>query len=185
MCRKSSKDSQVSKDNSNVSLGLDFDQRWQIIQHFTEWIKHGDSKIQMLLTVEGVIIAGFGAFLPTLLTSDKGVSEEFKICSIIFIFWVICTILYGFFRALQPYNRVGKNNSNDVNIFFYGSYAEENLPRNLYSADHVAINQDLNSQIAVLGKIANDKFKRVKRLQWLVVISCVSFFAVVVSVIWR
>ena len=33
--------------------GLSYEQRWQIIQHFTEWIRHGDSKIQMLLTVQG------------------------------------------------------------------------------------------------------------------------------------
>lgn len=181
--REKSPGSRIEEQESLKGLGIE--EKWQLILHFADWIKHGDSKIQMLLTVEGVIIAGFGAFLPTLLTSDKGVSEAFKICSIIFIIFVICTILYGFFGALQPYNRAGKNNSNDANIFFYGSYAEENLPRNLDSADYVAINQDLNSQIAVLGKIANDKFERVKQLQWLVAISCVSFFAAVVSVIWR
>lgn len=74
MCRKSSK---VVKETSDLSLGLDFDQRWQIIQHFTDWIKHGDSKIQMLLTVEGVIIAGYGALLPAVLSSNEGGKRKF------------------------------------------------------------------------------------------------------------
>lgn len=182
MCRKSSK---AVKETSDLSLGLDFDQRWQIIQHFTDWIKHGDSKIQMLLTVEGVIIAGYGALLPAVLNSNEGASGNFKISSILFIASVMLTLVYGLFRALQPYNRGGKNNSSDTNIFFYGSYEGEKMPCNLDSADYSTIIKDLNSQIAVLGKIADDKFKRVKKLQLGVVISGVFFFVVASSIIWK
>lgn len=39
----------IDRYNVEQEAGLSYEQRWQIIQHFTEWIKHGDSKIQMLL----------------------------------------------------------------------------------------------------------------------------------------
>lgn len=59
------------------------------------------------------------------------------------------------------------------------------MPCNLDSADYSTIIKDLNSQIAVLGKIADDKFKRVKKLQLGVVISGVFFFIVASSIIWK
>ena len=45
MFRKPSKAPNVNSETVNSLTGLKFDQKWQIIQHFTEWIKHGDSKI--------------------------------------------------------------------------------------------------------------------------------------------
>lgn len=87
MCRKPSK---VVKETADLSLGLDFDQRWQIIQHFTDWIKHGDSKIQMLLTVQGVIVAAYATFAPKILSdmAERGGWEWYTWVAV-----VVCSLL--------------------------------------------------------------------------------------------
>ena len=102
MFRKPSKAPNVNSETVNSLTGLKFDQKWQIIQHFTEWIKHGDSKIQMLLTIEGVIIAGYGAMSSVLLSGFKGDNQNFSPgfyigMNVIFTLLVLWTIWYGFF----------------------------------------------------------------------------------------
>lgn len=190
MCRKSSKASNVNNETVNSSTGLKLDQKWQIIQHFTEWIKHGDSKIQMLLTVEGVIIAGYGAFLPTIFSSAAIEGKSYNmafiifnslliIANFIFAIQVLRTIKFGFFNALQPDTNPGKNNTSNKNIFYYGTYVQEDIPEKLKNGSQAAISRDLDSQIAVLGRIAAKKFENVVHLQKNVMSSSVILFIVV------
>lgn len=190
MRRKSSEASVANNETTNYSSGLKFDQKWQIIQHFTEWIKHDDSKIQMLLTVEGVIIAGYGAFLPTIFSSSFTEEKTHNIWFIIlnllliitnFIFaiQVLRTIKFGFFNALQPDTNAGKNDTSNKNIFYYGTYVQEDIPEKLKNGSQATISKDLDSQIAVLGRIATKKFENVIHLQKNVMCSSVILFIVV------
>lgn len=188
MCRKSSKDSQVSKDNSNVSLGLDFDQRWQIIQHFTEWIKHGDSKIQMLLTVQGVIVAAYGAFVAGFISKGIIWNCWTIITSVLFALATFLTFIYGFFVALQPYTKPykeegegEKGEGNKQNVFFYGSYQKNEQLAELEILDDKEQLKQLSRQISVLGGTASEKFNNVKILQTHVMISFVVMVSVFVS----
>mgnify|MGYP000082946332 CR=1 FL=1 len=181
MCRKSSEDSQVSKDNSNVSLGLDFDQRWQIIQHFTEWIKHGDSKIQMLLTVQGVIVAAYGAFVAGFIPKGSIWNCGTIIASVLFALATFLTFIYGFFVALQPYTKPYKEDDKRRNVFFYGSYQKDEQLAELEILDDKDQLKQLSRQISVLGGTAKEKFHSVKILQIFVMISFVAMVLVFVS----
>ena len=181
MCRKSSKDSQASKDNSNVSLGLDFDQRWQIIQHFTEWIKHGDSKIQMLLTVQGVIVAAYGAFVAGFISKGIIWNCWTIITSVLFALTAFSTFKYGFFVALQPYTKPYKEEGGKRNVFFYGSYQKNEQLAELEILDDKEQLKQLSRQISVLGGTAREKFDNVKSLQKRVMISFVVMVLVFVS----
>lgn len=184
MFRKSSKASNGNNKIVNSSTGLNFDQKWQIIQHFTEWIKHGDSKIQMLLTIEGVIIAGYGAMSSVLLSGFK--SEDpipasiYVGMNIIFTLLVLWTIWYGFFKALHPDTSKGKNDGESDNLFFYGTYKNEDLPNGLDEASSQDVSKFVNSQIAALGRIASGKYERVVYLQRLVFFSSALFFVIAI-----
>lgn len=160
-------------------LGLDFNQKWQLIQHFTDWIKHGDAKLQMLLTVEGVIVAGYGAFLPVVFSAGKSWNIFLIIFNIIFAFLVVTIFWYGFFKALQPYTKKGKNDLESKNIFFYGTYSSEDIVEGLNNSDVESISKNLDSQIAVLGAISSKKFNNVKELQILILINIVIFFIII------
>ena len=76
--------------------GLSYEQRWQIIQHFTEWIRHGDSKIQMLLTVQGVIVAAYGALVPNFLSKQDVWNPCTLTSNIVFALSVLVSFGYGF-----------------------------------------------------------------------------------------
>ena len=145
MFRKSSKVSNVNNETVNSLTGLRFDQKWQIIQHFTEWIKHGDSKIQMLLTIEGVIIAGYGAMSSVLLSGFKSDNQIFTWIyigmNVIFTLLVLWTIWYGFFKALHPDTSKGKNDGESDNLFFYGTYKNEDLSNDLDEASSQNISE--------------------------------------------
>lgn len=184
MFRKSSKASNGNNEIVNSSTGLNFDQKWQIIQHFTEWIKHGDSKIQMLLTIEGVIIAGYGAMSSVLLSGFKSEDPIFASTyvgmNIIFTLLVLWTIWYGFFKALHPDTSKGKNDGESDNLFFYGTYKNEDLPNGLDEASSQNVSKFVNSQIAALGRIASGKYERVVCLQWLVFFSSALFFVIAI-----
>jgi len=185
MFRKSSKASNLNNETVNSSTGLKFDQKWQIIQHFTEWIKHGDSKIQMLLTIEGVIIAGYGAMSSVLLSGFKSEDPIFVSIyvgmNIILALLVLWTIWYGFFKALHPDTSKGKNDGESDNLFFYGTYKNEDLPGSLDEANSESVSKFVNSQIAALGRIASDKYERVVRLQRLVFFSSALFFVIAIA----
>jgi hypothetical protein len=184
MFRKSSKVSNVNNETVNSLTGLRFDQKWQIIQHFTEWIKHGDSKIQMLLTIEGVIIAGYGAMSSVLLSGFKSDNQIFTWIyigmNVIFTLLVLWTIWYGFFKALHPDTSKGKNDGESDNLFFYGTYKNEDLSNDLDEASSQNISEFVNSQIAALGRIASGKYERIVCLQRSVFFSSALFFVIAI-----
>ncbi|WP_311655791.1 hypothetical protein [Rothia mucilaginosa] len=159
-----------SIDNCNVEqeTGLNYEQRWQIIQHFTEWIKHGDSKIQMLLTVQGVIVAAYVAFIPQSLSKQNAWNYLTIFSSAIFAFLVLWSFLYGLFGALQPYTKSYEEESKKINVFFYGSYNKDEKLSDLEALDYQQKLNQLSEQISMLGWIAGEKFRKVRILQYLV-----------------
>lgn len=181
MCRKSSEDSPANKDNSNVSLGLDFDRRWQIIQHFTEWIKHGDSKIQMLLTVQGVVVAAYGAYISSFLSKQNAWNSCTISFNIVFALVTLGSFAFGFFGALQPYTKKHAGEDKKRNVFFYGSYKKDGCLPELEILDEEEQLEQLSRQISILGDTAKIKFKNVKILQCLVVASIVLLVPVIIS----
>ena len=172
-----------SIDNSNVEreTGLSYEQRWQIIQHFTEWIKHGDSKIQMLLTIQGVIVAAYGAFVAGFIS--KGITWNCWtiITSVLFALTAFSTFKYGFFVALQPYTKPYKGEGEKRNVFFYGSYQKNEQLAELEILDDEEQLKQLSRQISVLGGTAKEKFDNVKILQKRVMVSFVVMILAFVS----
>ncbi|OFM23926.1 Pycsar system effector family protein [Rothia sp. HMSC069D01] len=183
MCRKPSK---VVKETADLSLGLDFDQRWQIIQHFTDWIKHGDSKIQMLLTVQGVIVAAYATFAPKILSdmAERGGWEWYTwvavvVCSLL----LLGSFIIGFL-ALQPYTK--SYNSAGGNLFFYGTYKMGKKNQCMESVSEKVCLEYLSEQIAVLGKVAWNKFFAVVILQWVVFSNVLILLIIVIlSSFWK
>lgn len=172
-----------SIDNCNVEqkTGLNYEQRWQIIQHFTEWIKHGDSKIQMLLTVQGVVVAAYGAYISSFLSKQNAWNCCTITFNIIFAAVTLASFAFGFFGALQPYTKSYKGEDEKQNVFFYGSYKKNvRLPELEILDDEERLKQ-LSSQISILGDTAKSKFKNVKILQVFVVASIISLVPVIIS----
>lgn len=158
-----------SIDSCNVEqeTGLSYEQRWQIIQHFTEWIKHGDSKIQMLLTVQGVIVAAYGALVPNFLSKQNVWNCYTLIFNIIFVISVLISFGYGF-RALQPYVKAYDGQDISQNVFYYGSYIGGKKLADLEILSEDKKKEYLREQISVLGFVARRKFFAVIVLQWVV-----------------
>lgn len=176
------------------SNGLTCEARWQLIQHFTEWIKHGDMKIQMLLTVQGVIVAAYGAFIPTILPSgDKWTTCPvwfFLIANLIFVYRVRESFKIGF-DALHPNTKQSPADDEDAkpgdNIFYYGFYSAVKIQSSSDLINSISEDEALNSinkQIAALGKIAKDKFDNVSKLQIAVYRTVFWLFWVFVSTIY-
>lgn len=172
-----------SIDNCNIKreTGLNYEQRWQIIQHFTEWIKHGDSKIQMLLTVQGVVVAAYGAYISSFLSKQNAWNCCTITFNIIFAAVTLASFAFGFFGALQPYTKSYEGEGGKQNVFFYGSYTKNELLPGLENLDDEERLKQLSSQISILGDIAKNKFKNVKILQVLVVASIISLAPVIIS----
>jgi hypothetical protein len=161
--------------NYQKTEGLSYEARWQLIQHFTEWIKHGDMKIQMLLTVQGVIVAAYGAFIPTMLPSG----EKWTICpvwlflavNLAFVYYVRESFKIGF-EALRPNTKQSpaddKGTKPGDNIFYYGFYSTAKIQDSSNLLGSISEDEALNSinrQIVDLGRIAKEKFDNVSRLQ--------------------
>lgn len=161
--------------------GLSYEQRWQIIQHFTEWIKHGDSKIQTLLTVQAVIIATYGVSVPVFFFKS-GVWNFWTIfCNAAFVLVTLASFIYGFFSALQPYTKPYEGKDKNRNVFFYGSYSKDELLFELENLNHKEQLQQLSAQISVLGRVTKNKFRHVQNLQQFVVISIILLIPVYIS----
>ena len=47
-----------------ANQGLSYEERWKIIQYFSDWIKNADVRIQMLLAVQGFIVAAYWSTYP-------------------------------------------------------------------------------------------------------------------------
>ena len=145
-------------------LGLDFNQKWQLIQHFTDWIKHGDAKLQMLLTVAGVLVAAEGAFAAAMVSvKNIHLTCAFTICVLSFNILTIFIFIFGFL-VLQPYTKGSTNN-----IFFYGrSWSDISSKDIINTASKIEINEMLDEQIKILGGVALRKFNKVSWMQWIV-----------------
>lgn len=171
-----------SIDNSNVEreTGLSCEQRWQVIQHFTEWIKHGDSKIQMLLTVQGVIVAAYGALVPNFLSKQDVWNPCTLAFNIIFAFSVLVSFGYGF-SALQPYTKAYGGKSSSRNVFYYGSYVNGKKLVDLDSLSEDKKKEYLSEQISVLGLVASEKFSSIVWLQYLIFFNVILLVPVFIS----
>lgn len=155
------------------SLGLNREERWQLIQYFNDLIKHGDSKIQMLLTVQGVIVAAYGGFISTFLSKPNIWNPVTIFLSALFAVSVVASLLVGIV-ALQPYVKehngepATREGQGKENIYYYGSYSDS---RTLEGLDYATAEEKMNylgAQISVLGGIATRKFRKVFFLEWLV-----------------
>ncbi len=155
------------------SLGLNREERWQLIQYFNDLIKHGDSKIQMLLTVQGVIVAAYGGFISTFLSKPNIWNPATIFLSALFAVSVVASLLVGIV-ALQPYVKehngepATREGQGKENIYYYGSYSDSRI---LDGLDYATTEEKMNylgAQISVLGGIATRKFRKVFFLEWLV-----------------
>lgn len=167
--KKSQENPPVKED----SLGLNREERWQLIQYFNDLIKHGDSKIQMLLTVQGVIVAAYGGFISTFLSKPNIWNPVTIFLSALFAVSVVASLLVGIV-ALQPYVKehngepVTREGQGKENIYYYGSYSDSRI---LDGLDYATAEEKMNylgAQISVLGGIATRKFRKVFFLEWLV-----------------
>ena len=152
-----------------ANQGLSYEEMWRIIQYFSDWIKNGDVRIQMLLAVQGFLIAAYGALIPS---ADK-INNFWNLWTgawtALFVVAVLLSFNIGFF---QKPNRTVKGDKG--NIFFYGSYGEssesvDNLKRVSYEDK---INY-MREQISTLADIADKKFKGVQDLQTSVFLSAI------------
>ena len=160
--------------------GLSYEQRWQIIQHFTEWIRHGDSKIQMLLTVQGVIVAAYGALVPNFLSKQDVWNPCTLTSNIVFALSVLVSFGYGF-SALQPYTKAYDGKSSSRNVFYYGSYVNGKKLVDLDSLSEDKKKEYLSEQISVLGFVASEKFSAIGRLQFFIFINVILLVPVFIS----
>ncbi|WP_314390915.1 Pycsar system effector family protein [Rothia mucilaginosa] len=155
------------------SLGLNREERWQLIQYFNDLIKHGDSKIQMLLTVQGVIVAAYGGFISTFLSKPNIWNPATIFLSALFAVSVVASLLVGIV-ALQPYVKehngepATREGQGKENIYYYGSYSDSRILDGLDYATTEEKMSYLGAQISVLGGIATRKFRKVFFLEWLV-----------------
>ena len=146
--------------------GVSYEERWRLVQYFSDWIKNADVRIQMLLAVQGFIVAAYGALIPAM---DKNNSfwnfwTYFWVAS--FVVSVITSFGIGFLQF--PNREVG---GAEGNVFFYGSYENGNQRYILENVSFDKRNEYLSEQLVKLANIANTKFKNVQKLQTSVFLS--------------
>lgn len=149
-----------------VGQGVSYEERWRLVQYFSDWIKNADVRIQMLLAVQGFIVAAYGALIPAM---DKNNSfwnlwTYFWVAS--FVVSVITSFVIGFLQF--PNREVG---GAEGNVFFYGSYENSNQRCILENVSSDKRNEYLSDQLVKLANIANTKFKNVQKLQTSVFLS--------------
>lgn len=149
-----------------VEQGVSYEERWRLVQYFSDWIKNADVRIQMLLAVQGFIVAAYGALIPAM---DKNNSfwnfwTYFWVAS--FVVSVITSFGIGFLQF--PNREVGGAGGN---VFFYGSYENSNQRYILKNVSSDKRDEYLSGQLVKLANIANTKFKNVQKLQTSVFLS--------------
>ena len=149
-----------------VEQGVSYEERWRLVQYFSDWIKNADVRIQMLLAVQGFIVAAYGALIPAM---DKNNSfwnfwTYFWVAS--FVVSVIASFVIGFLQF--PNREVG---GAEGNVFFYGSYENSNQRYILENVSSDKRDEYLSDQLVKLANIANTKFKNVQKLQTSVFLS--------------
>lgn len=153
---------------NQIEQGVSYEERWRLVQYFSDWIKNADVRIQMLLAVQGFIVAAYGTLIPAM---DKNNSfwnfwTYFWVAS--FVVSVITSFAIGFLQF--PNREVG---GSEGNVFFYGSYENSNQRDILENVPPDKRNDYLSDQLVKIANIANTKFKNVQRLQSSVFMSSV------------
>ena len=110
-----------------ANQGLSYEERWKIIQYFSDWIKNADVRIQMLLAVQGFIVAAYGALIPAIEKADNFWNLWTILFTVLFIVFVLISFIIGFLQFPNTTSSSSKEN----NIFFYGSYVEGIKPDGL------------------------------------------------------
>lgn len=98
---------------NQIEQGVSYEERWRLVQYFSDWIKNADVRIQMLLAVQGFIVAAYGTLIPAM---DKNNSfwnfwTYFWVAS--FVVSVITSFAIGFLQF--PNREVG---GSEGNVFF-------------------------------------------------------------------
>lgn len=151
---------------AQVEQGVSYEERWRIVQYFSDWIKNADVRIQMLLAVQGFIVAAYGALIPATEKVGNFWNPWTYIWTAFFVSTVIISFKIGFYQRpnMSVSGRAG-------NIFFYGSYNAE--AKTLDSISHKDKMEYINDQMSTLAGIADKKFKNVQRLQSSVFMSAI------------
>mgnify|MGYP000855124220 FL=1 len=149
-----------------IEQGVSYEERWRIVQYFSDWIKNADVRIQMLLAVQGFIVAAYGALIPATEKVGNFWNSWTYIWTAFFVSTVIISFKIGFYQRpnMSVSGRAG-------NIFFYGSYNAE--AKTLDSISHKDKMEYINDQMSTLAGIADKKFKNVQRLQSSVFMSAI------------
>ena len=149
-----------------IEQGVSYEERWRIVQYFSDWIKNADVRIQMLLAVQGFIVAAYGALIPATEKIGNFWNSWTYIWTAFFVSTVIISFKIGFYQRpnMSVSGRAG-------NIFFYGSYNAD--AKTLDSMLHNDKMEYINDQMSTLAGIANKKFKNVQRLQSSVFMSAI------------
>lgn len=155
-----------------VEQGVSYEERWRLVQYFSDWIKNADVRIQMLLAVQGFIVAAYGALIP----ATEKVGNFWNLWTYIWTAFFVSTVIISF--KIGFYQRPNMSVSGRAgNIFFYGSYNAD--AKILDSISHTDKMEYINDQMSTLAGIADKKFKNVQRLQSSVFMS--SIFLVLFS----
>ena len=160
-----------------ANQGLSYEERWKIIQYFSDWIKNADVRIQMLLAVQGFIVAAYGALIPATEKADNFWNLWTILFTVLFIVFVLISFIIGFLQFPNTTSSSSKEN----NIFFYGSYVEGIKPDGLSNFTRDQKLEDLGEQLVKLGQIASKKFKNVQHLQTSVFLSSFSLALLLVG----
>lgn len=149
-----------------IERGVSYEERWRLVQYFSDWIKNADVRIQMLLAVQGFIVAAYGALIPATEKVGNFWNSWTYIWTAFFVSTVIISFKIGFYQRpnMSVSGRAG-------NIFFYGSYNAD--AKTLDSMLHNEKMEYINDQMSTLAGIANKKFKNVQRLQSSVFMSAI------------
>lgn len=151
---------------NHTTHGMSYEERWDLVQYFSDWIKNADVRIQMLLAVQGFIVAAYGTLIPV----TEKISNFWNLWTYIwtacFVISVITSFKIGFYQ--RPNMSVSGKKGN---IFFYGSY--DGTQENLNEISIESKLQYLTSQLSTLAGIASNKFKNVQNLQSSVFMSAI------------
>ena len=155
-----------TQEANHITRGMSYEERWELVQYFSDWIKNADVRIQMLLAVQGFIVAAYGTLIP----ATEKISNFWNLWTYIwtgcFVISVIISFKIGFYQ--RPNMSVSGKKGN---IFFYGSYNESQESLDCISIKHKMYY--LTEQLSTLASIANNKFKNVQKLQSSVFMSAI------------
>ena len=104
-----------------VEQGVSYEERWRLVQYFSDWIKNADVRIQMLLAVQGFIVAAYGSLIPAMDKNNSFWNLWTYFWVVSFVVSVITSFGIGFLQF--PNREVG---GAEGNVFFYGSYENSN-----------------------------------------------------------